>query len=267
MKTLKFAPHLVSKILSGEKTSTWRLFDDKDLSSGDDLLFVNAETVNVVGMAKITSVRTKTLGTLNDSDWEGHERYTSEEEMYASYRNYYDDKVTPDSEVKMVTFDFHPLPEKNTEAAFLWITNLLENQGIQYRISGGFAARAYGSKRELADIDIEVNDENVYALADHVRNYIVYGPERYKDANWDLALMTLRYEGQDIDIAGVGASIFDQESKEWVHFAGNLNRSNPIEIYGKTVPVETLEALIAYKKKLSRDVDKEDVRQLLALKN
>lgn len=267
MKTLKFAPHLVSKILSGEKTSTWRLFDDKDLSLGDDLLFVNAETMSVFGTAKITSVRTKTLGTLNDSDWEGHDRYASEEEMYASYRNYYGDRVTPDSEVKMITFDFHALPEKNTEAAFHWITDLLENQGIQYRISGGFAARAYGSKRELADIDIEVTDENVYALADHVRLYIIYGPERYKDANWDLALMTLRYEGQEIDIAGVGASIFDQEARKWVSLAGNLDRSNPMEVYGKTVPVETLEALIAYKTKLSRDVDKEDVGRLLALKN
>lgn len=28
MKSLKFASHLVEKITSGEKTSTWRLFDD-----------------------------------------------------------------------------------------------------------------------------------------------------------------------------------------------------------------------------------------------
>ena len=44
MKTLKFASHLVQKILSGEKTSTWRLFDDKDLQVGDGLIFVNKDT-------------------------------------------------------------------------------------------------------------------------------------------------------------------------------------------------------------------------------
>lgn len=30
-KALKFTPELSAKILSGEKTSTWRLFDDKNL--------------------------------------------------------------------------------------------------------------------------------------------------------------------------------------------------------------------------------------------
>jgi len=44
MKTLKFANNLVSLILSGEKTATWRLFDDKDLTKGDKVLFLDQET-------------------------------------------------------------------------------------------------------------------------------------------------------------------------------------------------------------------------------
>jgi hypothetical protein len=35
MKTLKFRDYLVPLILSGSKTATWRLFDDKDLAKGD----------------------------------------------------------------------------------------------------------------------------------------------------------------------------------------------------------------------------------------
>jgi hypothetical protein len=34
MKTLKFKPHLVEQILTGTKTSTWRLFDDKNIMGG-----------------------------------------------------------------------------------------------------------------------------------------------------------------------------------------------------------------------------------------
>ncbi len=34
MKTLKFKPHLVAQILAGTKTSTWRLFDDKNITGG-----------------------------------------------------------------------------------------------------------------------------------------------------------------------------------------------------------------------------------------
>ena len=44
MKSLKFSPSLIPIILSGEKTSTWRLFDDKNLSTGDTLEFTNKET-------------------------------------------------------------------------------------------------------------------------------------------------------------------------------------------------------------------------------
>ena len=106
MKTLKFVPHLVTQILSGEKTSTWRLFDDKDLQQGDELLFVNKETGEKFGTAVITSLHSKTLGTLTDEDWKGHERFASEEEMYATYRKYYGDQVNESSEVKILPFEF-----------------------------------------------------------------------------------------------------------------------------------------------------------------
>lgn len=38
MKTLKFAPHLVPLVLSVEKISIWRLFDEKNLTDGDKLI-------------------------------------------------------------------------------------------------------------------------------------------------------------------------------------------------------------------------------------
>ncbi len=108
MKTLKFTPQLVSKILSGEKTSTWRLFDDKNLTNGDKLLFINNETMEFFGEAIITSLKAKTLGNLTDDDWNGHEKFSSEEEMYFTYRKYYGDKVDKNTEVKILTFDFTP---------------------------------------------------------------------------------------------------------------------------------------------------------------
>lgn len=108
MKILKFAPDLVIKILAGEKTSTWRLFDDNGLQGGDQLEFVNKVTGKIFGTATITDLYRKNLGTLEESDWLGHERFASEEAMYTAYRDYYGDKVTPETEVKIITFDFNP---------------------------------------------------------------------------------------------------------------------------------------------------------------
>lgn len=109
MKTLKFRPHLVDQILSGEKTTTWRIFDDKDLTVGDELTLINKETLEEFGRATVTDLRVKTLGTLTQEDWEGHEQFASEDEMYATYRKYYGDTVGPDTEVKILTFNFTPL--------------------------------------------------------------------------------------------------------------------------------------------------------------
>ncbi len=108
MKTLKFKPQLVAQILAGTKTATWRLFDDKDIQVGDIIDVFNKETGDQFGVVTITRVRIKTLGTLEESDWEGHERYESEAAMYAEYRGYYGDAVGPDSEIKQIDFDFSP---------------------------------------------------------------------------------------------------------------------------------------------------------------
>jgi len=104
MKTLKFAANLVPLVLSGEKTVTWRLFDDKDLQEGDELELVNRETGEVFARARITSVRVKKLGETTEVDGEGHEKYESQEQMLQMMRRYYVEPVTLETEVKIIKF-------------------------------------------------------------------------------------------------------------------------------------------------------------------
>jgi hypothetical protein len=105
MKTLKFAPNLVPLILSGEKTKTWRLYDDKDLQNGDELIFINKETGEEFAKVKITSLVTKTLDQVTSDDYDGHERYSSQDEMLDTFRKFYGDKVSLDTEVKILNFE------------------------------------------------------------------------------------------------------------------------------------------------------------------
>lgn len=105
MKTSKFRPHLVPKILDGTKTSTWRLFDDKNFQEGDLIELVNKETLEPFAKAKIVSVKEKALGDLTDEDWKGHEKFASDEEMYLTYSKYYSKTITPKDKVKIIGFE------------------------------------------------------------------------------------------------------------------------------------------------------------------
>ena len=89
MKVIKFRESLSKLILAGEKNTTWRLFDDKDLQQGDIVSLVIWETNEVFAKAKLTTVYTKELGKLEEVDWEGHERYSSDGEMYKTFEKYY----------------------------------------------------------------------------------------------------------------------------------------------------------------------------------
>ncbi len=74
---------------------------------GEELEFINKDTLETLGHAKITPLKIKTLGTLTEEDWFGHEKFPSKIEMYEAYKKYYGDKVNKDSEVKIITFDFN----------------------------------------------------------------------------------------------------------------------------------------------------------------
>ena len=106
MKTLKFRKELSELILTGEKNTTWRLFDDKNLSIGDVLSFLVWETLEEFAKVKITSVKETTFGELTDEDWNGHEKFSSNEEMYKTYSKYYNRQVASDSPVKIIKFEF-----------------------------------------------------------------------------------------------------------------------------------------------------------------
>lgn len=103
MKALRFADNLIPLILSGEKYSTWRLFDDKDLQVGDDLKLAH-NTGQEFALAKIIGIREKSFTEINDRDFAGHEKFDSYEKMLSTYQSYYGDSVKDDTIVKMIDF-------------------------------------------------------------------------------------------------------------------------------------------------------------------
>ena len=104
VKTLKFRHHLAEEILAGGKTVTWRLFDDKDLKTGDKLELIDWESGEKFAEAEIVKVREKELGEIEEEDFKGHEKFESKEEMLETYRKYYGEKVDWKTVVKILEF-------------------------------------------------------------------------------------------------------------------------------------------------------------------
>ncbi len=151
--------------------------------------------------------------------------------------------------------------KENTIEAFKWIIEILKRNNVVFQITGGFAAKLYGSERELADIDIDIEENRFDLILPEVKEYVIFGPEQYIDENWSLKLMTLKYHDQVIDIAGE-EKIFDHDQKKWVRQQDDFSNPTYVTLYGFTVPVIPEEKLINYKKRIARKVDIEDVKQL-----
>lgn len=104
-KKLHFSKELISLILSGEKDSTWRLWDDKNLQIGDIVDFLESKTEKHFTTARIIKVINKKMGELKEEDKKGHEKYGNDRQMYKIYSGYYKKDVTPDTLVKIVRFE------------------------------------------------------------------------------------------------------------------------------------------------------------------
>ena len=105
MKRIHFAPNLIPLILSGEKTSTWRLWDDKDLTTGNIVEFGNSDTREVFARAKLTKVIEKPFNKLTDKEKVGHEKYSSEDELFKQFEKYYRKPVNRNTVFKIIWFE------------------------------------------------------------------------------------------------------------------------------------------------------------------
>jgi ribonuclease HI len=125
MKTLKFEHDFAQMILRGQKTSTWRLFDDKDLSVDDTVKIIDKvnpaspDSWKVIGQGQINEVIEKRLGEVTDQDMEGHERFASRDDMLQTYKGYYGDRVTYETPVKIINFSFTNLSDEEPTSAML----------------------------------------------------------------------------------------------------------------------------------------------------
>src|SRR3990167_1336493 len=145
---------------------------------------------------------------------------------------------------------------KKIETTLIWITEILKKNQIPFQITGGLAARIYGATRPIADIDIDIPEDKFDIVKKEVEDFIIYGPAHFKSDKWDLLLMTLKFQGQLIDLGGAyHTKIFNQKTKSWQALREDLSQASSQNVFGLQLPVISKNSLIAYKKALSRPED------------
>lgn len=104
MQSLKFVSELVPLVLSGEKNCTWRLFNDKEFKVNEIINLVKRPELKIFASAKIISVTNKKFKDLENTDFEGHEKFESTQKMYETYEGYYGKIVGKETEVTIIRF-------------------------------------------------------------------------------------------------------------------------------------------------------------------
>ena len=106
-KTLKFPKHFVEAILASDTGATTRLFDEKNLSVGDELSFIEKETGRCFANARITKVV--------EAPFEEVMKYAADMKgMYEQYADYHKTPIEPSTPMKVISYEITarmPSPE------------------------------------------------------------------------------------------------------------------------------------------------------------
>lgn len=147
--------------------------------------------------------------------------------------------------------------------ALAWVVDLLQRHRVPFQLVGGLAARAYGATRPLADLDFYIPMKRFAELLPEISPNVIWGPEHYRDANWDITFVKVSYAGQPIELGDSDeARFFDRAAGVWRRQEIAFSRSVWRDVMGVRVPVIPHSELIAYKRQLGREVDRLDLREI-----
>lgn len=152
--------------------------------------------------------------------------------------------------------------ERKTVEALKWITGILDNNRIPYRIGGGLATSLYGSGRPVNDIDISLSGRFFSRIVPLVREFIVSGPKHYLNEKWDCTTLSLNYHEQDIDVTDADTLLMrDKDGTEWIRNKEIYEKYPDVmkDINGIRVSLMHPRALLEYKKHLAgehQDLDR-----------
>lgn len=110
--------------------------------------------------------------------------------------------------------------ESRIRPALEWIVDALNQHSVRYQVIGGLAAKAYGARRRLVDIDIYIPFDEADSLLKEIQPYVIWGPEHYigdEEIPWDLTFLKIEYGGHRIELADSSSEpkFYDRRRRCW----------------------------------------------------
>jgi len=145
-----------------------------------------------------------------------------------------------------------------------FLAEIFKENTVEFQITGGLAAIAYGAQRPLYDIDIDIYKKDVEKIRELLQQYIVEdwnNEVEGEEDNFNLWMMSLEVDGVPIDISQIEDSHIRRVGGEWMPQPEVMNTEKRV-ISGIELPVQSRQDLIEYKRLIARDTDLEDIRQI-----
>ena len=112
-------------------------------------------------------------------------------------------------------------------------------------------------------LSVRVPDAFIEGIAAMGREYLSFGPAHHRGEQWDLVYLQFSFGDQLVEVGSDrNCGIREASSGEWHSKVLNFTRYQTLPVYGRRVRIMDKADLIAYKRILGREVDREDIRQL-----
>lgn len=142
------------------------------------------------------------------------------------------------------------------------IITAFEENDIAYQATAGLAAIAYGSKRLLYDIDIDVYKKDMTKVKKLFEPYLTRDLFHLEDNYWDGWLMMFEIDGVLVDISQIEDWYYKSPKGEKKLMTAIPENAQMMEVAGIRLPVVKKDVLIDYKRTVARSTDLEDVKQI-----
>ena len=104
---------------------------------------------------------------------------------------------------------------KDQKRVLVQVTKTFKENNIPFQITGGLAAIAYGCRRDLFDIDIDISKKDIEKVRKLFKENITEDLHHLQNGRFDIYVMSFEIDGVNVDISQLEENyVIDKEGNK-----------------------------------------------------